>query len=86
MGSKLMPVEAVNLLHQPFSPVPGKGMADFLRSHKADADIASPGFHQVKKPRPIAETLTLAINSSVIPILSYTGRAGKTEIRLSLLI
>lgn len=81
-----MPMKAVNLLHQSLSPVAGKGMTDFLRSHKADPDIAPSGFDQVQEPRPVAETFTLAINSSVIPILSYTGRAGKTEIRLSLLI
>ncbi len=81
-----MPVEAVNLLHQSFGPVAGKGMTDFLRHHKAHADLASSGFYQVKKTRPVAETSALAINSSVVPVLSYTGRAGKTEIRLSLLI
>lgn len=76
-----MPMEAVNLLHQPFHPVPGKGMTNLLRRHKADADIALPGPDQVKESCPVAEALSLAINSSVIPVLSYTGRAGKTEIR-----
>lgn len=86
MRRKFMPMKAVNLLHQSLSPVAGKGMTDFLRGYKADPDFAPSGFNQVQKPRPVAETFTLAINSSVIPILSYTGRAGKTEIRLSLLI
>ena len=81
MGRKFMPVEAVNLLHQPFSPVPGKGMTNLLCRHKTDADLAFPGFHQVQESRPVAEALSLAINSSIIPVLSYTGRAGKTEIR-----
>ena len=53
-----MSVKAVNFLHQPFRPVAGKSMADFLRADKTDADLFPSGFHQVKEACPVAESFT----------------------------
>ena len=58
MGRKFMSVKAVNFLHQPFRPVAGKSMADFLRADKTDADLFPSGFHQVKEACPVAESFT----------------------------
>lgn len=82
MRGKFMPVKAVNFLHQPLRPIPGKGMADFLRADKADADVFSPGFHQIKEACPIAESFARTVNPTVVSVLSYAGGTGKTEVFL----
>ena len=65
-----MPMEAVNLLHQPSCAVAVHGMADFFRRYKTDPDVSALDPGDIKQSSPVAEPFPGTVNSSVIPVLS----------------